>query len=356
MRILHVITSLRTGGAEKLMLDLLSRFNEMGCVADLLLFDGTPTQFRDEAIRSGINIIDFGVGNSVYNPINILRLRRIISQYDIVHTHNTTPQFFTAIASLGKQVKTVTTEHSTSNRRRAWPIFSAIDRWMYRCYDAVICISDKALVNMTEFIGANLKNTIVINNGVNVKRFSNAIPSVELEKLAPGSRKILMVAGFRWEKDQDTVINALKLLPEQFHFFMVGDGVRRSELVALTTKHSLNPRVHFLGVRSDIPELLHAADYIVLSSHFEGLSLSSIEGMASGKPFIASDVDGLRDVVAGAGILFTHGDAKNLADSIMGLENDMEKYMQISEMCSSRAKLYDIEHMAEKYMAVYNTI
>ena len=62
---------------------------------------------------------------------------------------------------------------------------------------------------------------------------------------------------------------------------------------ALNIELNVSDRVHFLGVRTDVPTLLKAADIVVMSSHFEGLSLSNIEGMAAGKPFVASDVDGI---------------------------------------------------------------
>ena len=113
-------------------------------------------------------------------------------------------------------------------------------------------------------------------------------------------------------------------LPNDFHLFLVGDGVRRPELEALTQELSLGNRVHLLGLRTDVPNLLHAADYVVMSSHFEGLSLSSVEGMSVGKPFLASDVDGLREVVKGAGILFPHGDSETLAQAISNLADNPE--------------------------------
>ena len=90
-----------------------------------------------------------------------------------------------------------------------------------------------------------------------------------------------------------------------------------------------------------------------MSSHYEGLSLSSVEGMCVGKPFLASDVDGLRQVVEGAGLLFPHGDAKALADEILTLESDPEKYRQVADACLNRAKQFDIATMADNYAKIY---
>lgn len=356
MKILHVITSLHTGGAEKLMVELLPRLKNAGHEVDICLFDGSETMFKKELDRQGINIIDFGDGNSVYNLWNIWRLRKVIKEYDIVHTHNYSPQIFAAISSLGIKVKLVTTEHGGSNRRRSHRWFVPIDRWMYKQYDKVICIADKTLNNLTDFIGGGFDNMTVINNGVDISKFSNAEPSPELESIAPKSKKIMMVAGFRWEKDQDTLIAALTYLPEDFHLFLVGDGTRRKEFEKLTSDRGLSSRVHFLGVRSDIPQLLKASDYIVMSSHFEGLSLSSVEGMSVGKPFLASDVDGLREVVKGAGILFQHKDAQALANEILKLDNNQDNYIAVADACYLRANQYDISKMVEGYIHIYESI
>lgn len=356
MRILHVITSLRTGGAEKLMVDLLPRLKAKDLDVDLLLFDGTDTPFRREVEAAGIKVFDLGIGGSVYSPLRLILLLPFMRKYDVVHTHNTAPQMFAALCSIFSNTKLVTTEHNTSNRRRAWKWYATIDRWMYGRYRKVICISKKAEDNLRSFIQDQSTKILTINNGVDVDKYSGATPSDELERLVPGSRKLIMVAGFRWEKDQDTLIRALSLLPDKFHLFLVGDGVRRPELEALTKELALDDRVHFLGLRTDVAELLHAADYVVMSSHFEGLSLSSVEGMSVGRPMLASDVDGLREVVGGAGILFPHSDSKALAARILDLDTNVEKNRTIASACGHRAAQFDISAMAEKYSQLYSTL
>lgn len=130
---------------------------------------------------------------------------------------------------------------------------------------------------------------------------------------------VTMVAGLRKEKDHDTLIKAMSHLACNYRLQIVGVGERENELKALCHELELDDRVVFLGARMDIPQLLEDSDVIVLSSHWEGLSLSSIEGMASGRPFIASDVDGLHEMVSGAGILFPHGDDVELAQQIQHL-------------------------------------
>lgn len=353
MKVLEVITSLRTGGAEKLMVDLVPRLKDRGIDTDLLVFDGVDTPFMKLAKERGIKVYNLGVGGSVYSPLRLIKLLPFLRQYDIVHTHNTSPQFFAAIGKQGNKTKFITTEHNTSNRRRKYKIFQLFDRWMYNRYSNVICISKKAEENLIDFIGNSKAEICTINNGVDISRIAEAKASEELERIAPGRRKIVMVAAFRWEKDQKTLIKALLRLPEKFHLFLVGDGDKRAEIEELITNSGLKDRVHLLGIRSDVPELLHAADYVVMSSHFEGLSLSSVEGLSVGKPFIASDVDGLREVVKGAGVLFPHEDDKALAEEILKLEASEHYYNQVAQACYKRAQDYDISKMVDAYADVY---
>ncbi len=356
MKILHVITSLRTGGAEKLMVDLLPRLKSKGVDVELLLFDGTDTPFRRAAEGAGIKVHDLGTGSNVYSPLKFLKLIPYLRKYDVVHTHNTAPQLFAAIGSVVCSVVLCTTEHTTSNRRRGWRWYAVVDRWMYNRYRKVICISAKAEENLRAFIGKSKTDILTINNGVDVEKYASESASPELERIAPGSRKIIMVAGFRWEKDQDTLIKALEKLPGDFNLFLVGDGSRRKECEALALQTGVAGRVHFLGIRSDVPALLHAADYIVMSSHFEGLSLSSVEGMSVGKPFIASDVDGLREVVQGAGVLFPHGHSPALAAEILKLDSSPALYKDVADACRRRAARFDISKMAEGYLQIYDSL
>lgn len=352
MKILHVITSLRTGGAEHLMVDLLPRLCDMGNDVDLAVFDGTRTPFYEQLESQGIRIIQFAIGGSVYNPLHIFKLVILMWKYNVVHTHNTACQMFAAAASYFCSAKMVTTEHSTSTRRRKYKIFKLIDKWMYSRYDKIICISEPSESSLRKYLGDGYP-IITIKNGIDTKKFIDAEP---IELGLGNVVKITMVAGFRYEKDQATVIKAMKLLPAEYHLILVGNGIERANLVNLIETEGLQERVHLLGIRNDVPNILKASDIVVMSSHREGLSLSNVEGMCSGHPFIASDVEGLREVTDGYGILFPHGDSKTLAEIIVKLSNDKPFANEVSARCKERAMQYDISVMVEKYNEVYKEL
>lgn len=355
MKILHVITSLNIGGAEKLMVDLLPKLKQKGVEAELLLFVGTRTMFYEQLEKENVKIHVFSESGSVYDPRNLFRLYRFLkkNKFDVIHTHNTAPQLFLAIVSVICRITLVTTEHNTSNRRRNWKFYKAIDKWMYSRYERVVSISDAAENNLKIHLnvhGAEEKY-LTIYNGVDINRFMNAQP---FQYDTCKKTIVTMVAGFREQKDQDTLIKAFSVLPkEKYELWLVGDGARRGVLEDLAVSQGVEDVVKFWGIREDVPSILKSSDIIVMSSHFEGLSLSNIEGMSVGKPFIASDVDGLHEITEGAGLLFNHGDYAQLANLIVELTNDNELYHRVADQCLVRARQYDISKMVDGYVNVY---
>lgn len=366
MKILQAITSLRIGGAEKLITEIAPLLREKGHEVDVLAIDGMDTHFKRSLVDSGIKIISFGEHCSVYNVRFFLKMAKLMKNYDVVHTHITAPQLYGAFGSYFCKAKMVTTEHATSNRRRGNILFKLMDKWMYSRYEKIISISEPCDESLKAYLGTDYPFCI-IRNGINIKRYTEAEPAT---LYLDNCKKITMVAGFRYEKDQPTLIRAISYLPEDYHILLVGDGEKRAELEELSLEeqnlkpssiqdeHSMKTigRIHFLGIRGDIPQILKASDVIVMSSHREGLSLSNVEGMCSGHPFVASDVEGLREVTKGYGLLFPHGDSKALAETIIRLCTDKLYSDTIALKCKERARQYDIQKMVDEYEEVYKSI
>lgn len=353
MKILNVITSLRFGGAERLISDTVPMLQKKGHSVDVCVFDGYDSSFKQSLLAAGIKIVSFGYNRSVYHPANLFKLIRLMREYNVVHTHNTSPQLFAAIGGLFSKAKLITTEHNTYNRRRRYKIFRLIDRWMYNRYDTVICISDATKKCLIDYLGPIKSEVLVINNGIRVADFKLANP-VSSAQIDTNKFVITMVAAFRYQKDQDTLIRTMNYFDkDKFELWLVGDGERRDDLEKLIKEQHLSLRIKLLGIRNDIPSIMKSSDVIVQSSHIEGFGLTAVEGMAAGKPVIASDVPGLSQVVAGAGLLFPEGDDKALASLIQRLYDDKSFYDKVSKDCSVRANDYDISHMVDKIDKVY---
>lgn len=353
MRILHVITSLRTGGAEHLMVDLLPALKQLGHEVALLVFDGIETPFFLQLKQRGIAIHSLGTGYSAYHPKHVVQLKPYLKEFDVVHTHNTACQYFVAIAakmSAGVKTKLVTTEHNSTNRRRGSRFWTMVDAAVYRQYNHIICISKATEENLHKHLPNLRTTTSTIHNGIDIEQFSceRGVNKV--------SKRITMVAAFRPQKDQDTVLRALTHLPPQYHLQLVGDGERRSEIEKLIQELGLTNRVNMMGVRTDIAKILAESHVSVLSSHWEGFGLAAAESMAAGTPVIASNVEGLASVVGEAGILFRPGDDLELARKIAQLCNDPIMYEQFRDAGTAKCKDYSIAKMAQGYSEVYEKL
>ena len=354
MRVLHVITSLQTGGAERLMVDLLPRMvKKANTTVELLVFNGERTPFMDELESKGITVHKLAIGGSVYNPTNIIKMIRHLGLYDIIHTHNTAPQVYVPISCLflPHHGRLVTTEHGIESKRRSLWWFKPIDKWIYKQYAAIVCIADQSRFIFEQYIGKK-RSISIIYNGIDITRFSRPINNVA----GKDSFIISMVAAFRKEKDHATVLRAMTHLPGNYKLILVGDGVGKTAMHSLASELGLGDRVSFLGLRQDVPDILEQSDVVVLSSHWEAFGLAAVEAMAAGRPVIASDVGGLRNVVGGAGVLFPHGDDRSLAHDILRLCENPDEYRKVACRCQEKARQYDISVTVDRYLALYNQL
>ncbi len=166
----------------------------------------------------------------------------------------------------------------------------------------------------------------------------------------------MQVAAFRPQKDQATLIKAMQYLPHNCKLILVGDGATKSDMRNLVNTFDLNEKVLFLGQRMDVPILMKSVDVLVMSTFYEGLSLSCMEGMASGKPFIASDVPGVQELVKHAGLLFPLGNDKELASLIQNVAQNVELRNQVVAACIQKAQEYDLKVMVQKHINLYRSI
>lgn len=347
MRILHIITSLEIGGAQRLLVDLLPLQSTSEEVT-LLVYERVHNDFERIIEDAGIKILCLNEHN-FHNPGVIFRLRKKFRDYDLVHAHLFPTIYWASLAARGLKVKLVYTEHSTFNSRRNKWYFRPVERFMYSRYNKIISISQQTQDALQCWLRSSSKCFVVINNGVDIKRFSSI-----KRPIIPKS--LIMVSRFAASKDQETVIRAMKYVDGNAVLRLVGDGENIEHCKQVAINEGVLDKVEFLGARSDIAELIAESYVGIQSSNWEGFGLTAVEIMAAGKPVIASDVDGLKQVVEGAGEIFHKGNAKDLAEKITVLLEDEFYYNSIVTRCKQRSQMYSIEGMADKYKSVYDEL
>ncbi|WP_304343515.1 glycosyltransferase [Chryseobacterium koreense] len=359
MKLSIIINSLNIGGAEKLVADSFPLIKEKIEETQLIVLKNSPSFIAKQLDQKGKHV-KFLYKGSLYNPFLIFKLIPILRKSEVVHFHLFPTLYWVVIASMfvRNKPKLIYTEHSTHNKRRDSKIFKFLDRLVYKRIDKIVSISKDVDTNIKDHLGQTFESKVsLIHNGVDLQTITSAT-AYHKSDLGFENPDILLlqVSSFRWQKDQATLIKALKSLPSDYKLLLAGDGPLREEMENLVKELELTGRVQFLGNRPDIPNLLKTADIIVLSSKHEGLSLASIEGMASGKPFIGSDVPGLSEIVKDYGVLFPRGNSQQLAEKIEKLRNDKSYSGEVVEKCLARASQFDLSIMIDKHIDLYRSL
>jgi glycosyltransferase involved in cell wall biosynthesis len=358
MRVLHVIDSLRSGGAEALLTGLVPRMMHLGVMSDIFVLERSGSSLEQEAQRWA-RILGSERGRP-YSLWTVLRLREAIrdGDYEIVHSHLFPAQMWVplALALSRRKPILVTTEHSTNNRRRGWRWFKIAERWMYKHYDAAVCVSDAVAASLQKWVPEAQPKVRVIPNGVDTRVIQEAGRAESHEIGGPLSGPaVISVGRFEPAKDYETLLRALARIPV-VQALLVGDGSKREAMEDLASTLGLKDRVRFLGERRDVYRLLKAADVFVQSSRWEGFGLAAVEAMAAGLPVVASRVSGLADVVGDAGLTFPAGDVEALAACLERVLEDDELRDDLIVRSLKRAKHFDLSRTAEQYASLYKDL
>jgi glycosyltransferase involved in cell wall biosynthesis len=359
MKILRVINSLHIGGAERSIVGNVPLHIENGYEMDVLLLNGEATFFLEELKEKNVKIITLGVSNNIYNPLLLIKISKIIKDYDIVHAHLFPALYWVALARIfsSSKPKMIFTEHNTHNKRRDFFFFKYIDKLIYKQYEHIIAITPETNTNLSVHL-ERYNDITTIYNGVDLNKIKTEKNSFvkKLKEKLKGKKLLIQVASFRIQKDQDTLIRALRILPDDFHVLFVGDGQRLESCKNLAESLGVLERMNFLGLQNNVGAFLRLSDIVIMSSHWEGFGRTAIEGMAAGKPVIATNVSGLSDIVSNAGLLFEVGDYNKLANLILTLSKDKEYYNEIKMKCLKRSEKYSIQKMVNEYETIYKQL
>lgn len=360
MKVLQIIDSLpSTSGGARFVVNLAKKLAERKIDCQVLLIDGADSHFVDELIAANIKVIslDSKVKNR-YRFKYIRKIASVMSDFDVVHVHIFPASYLVAFASLlNSNIPVVFTEHNSFNRRAIHWCFKLIEKFVYSRFSKVVGISPAVKLFVIKHLHIRENKIITIDNGIDFNSIIKSSAADRLDfNLSSKDTILLMAARFSDQKDQETVIKALVALPENFKLIFAGDGPNLQKYRKFAEELSVLPRINFLGARSDIYPIIKMSDINILSSHYEGFGLSAVEAMAAAKPVIITNVPGVAEVVRDAGLLFNVGDHENLTSLILQLGTNPFFYQKVSHLCYERSRLYDIEIMTDKYIAVYNDV
>lgn len=365
IRVLHIIPSFVIGGAERMAVHLISALDKKDfAVAAVSLFSKQGTDLETILESRGYRVSY--LGKKIGFDFSIFRkLNCVIRDFkpDVIHTHGyLLPYVFPLVLfrSVSVHVHTI----HTVPAREVGRIGRVIQWIAFRLGVVPVAISSEFQTDIEQLYG--LKRFPIIPNGIPVKYYSASERSAMDWKVQNGfaldSCLILTIGRLAPVKNQTLLIKAfargLRQL-QQCHLVIAGDGELRTELEMRSAETGLKDRVHFLGIRSDIPTLLSAVDVFVLSSDHEGNPLTVMEAMAAGKAVISTAVGGAVNLIEDGkdGFLVSAGDEIGLAKRMFELVNNVALRRKIGERAAETARReFDVSLMANSYSAIYKNL
>ena len=250
MKVLYIINSLKRGGAEVLVSQIVPAMKKKNIEVDLLLLDNTNTSIIDNLRDQNVNILSSQVNIGSHNPLWIYYLKDFIPNYDIIHVHLFPANYWSILFKIlfRSKMKYVLTIHSTMTRRWKNPLFRFLEKHILQKYDKLVVVSDQAKYNLDKFI-TKFDTVEVILNGIDLLKIKNAKP-ISLGYLCKGEENIYiaMVARFDYPKDQPTLIKSLLHLPDKYKLILIGEGENIEKCRKMVFDLTLDNRVYFLGV------------------------------------------------------------------------------------------------------------
>jgi glycosyltransferase involved in cell wall biosynthesis len=337
LRVLTMLDTLeRVGGAESMALEICLGLRERGYDSYLGVTRWREELRRTEPAAGAVQRLESAgipiVGIPRRGTLDVAPWRRFVrflrsERIDVLHAHMFGSNAWGSL--LGRLARTpVVVAHEHMWSFSGSPGRRFVDRWLIaRLADAFVAVSEDARARMIEVERIPPSKLVVIRNGIPPLPPGDRAEARRRLGLTADAPVVLSVGMLRPEKAFDVLLEATAQLGSVVPppvTLIAGEGPERARLERTIASLGIGERVRFLGARTDVPDLLAAADVCVCCSSFEGGPLSVMEYLAAGKPVVATRVGGLPELVEpGAnGVLVAPGAPGQLAAAIAELLGD----------------------------------
>jgi glycosyltransferase involved in cell wall biosynthesis len=358
LRVAQLIESDGPGGAEQVVVDLAVGLQASGAHSLVLLPACGEGWLARQLAGTGVSV-EYVDLSGPFSPAGARAIARSLRAHriDVAHSHEFTMAVYGAWASRRAGVRHVITLHGSryyaGRLKRRVALRAAI-----ALSDQVVAVSHALANDLGRDLLVARSAIDMITNGVR----SLAAPATSLRqdlRLGPEDRLLVAVGNLYPVKGHRFLVDALALLANRhptLHVAIAGRGDLASSITAGARAGGVASRVHLLGLRSDVPAVLAAADLFALPSLSEGLPLALIEAMFAGLPIVASEVGEVATALGGgaAGVLVPPGDPAALAEAIDDLLTHPARARACAEHARRRAAAhYDVSNMVRRYRALY---
>lgn len=350
---MHVLTDRNVGGAGRWLLNFLRYYNrEQFLVKVVLPSDSeliTLIEDSDVEIIRCDDLKDMSFDKGAIKPLQEIFKREAP---DVVHTHASLSARMAALAA--KVPKSINTKHCMEGAAGSTAKKMLRRGMNHRYSNCIIAVSNAVRKSMIAG-GTNPKQIVTIANGVTpLKKLTADEKKAVLAPYGAEDKKAVgIVARLEEVKDHKTFLLAAQrvvAVREDIQFYIVGDGSLKEELQKLSEELNIAKNVTFTGFLAEVEEIESALDLSVITSTSEALCLSIIESMSAGIPAVGTDTGGISEVICHGvnGYLVPVGDDEALAERILNMFEDEEKYRS---MCQQAEETVKEKYLAEKMTA-----
>jgi len=356
VRVLHFVTGGFSGGATQVAIALVQAGVQSRNIEPLLVLRRkrrTDPHRVAELEQAGVPlrvVPGWSHAATIWSLVQLCREFRP----DVLIAHGFSEHLWGRYAGLlAKVPHLVHVEHNTRERYTQWRLKQT--RWLARRTDRIVGCSEGVRLRLLE-MGMPPERTIAIPNGIRLAPFEGA----ERHPVAARIPGIVMVARLSKQKDHATLLRAVARLRDRgiiAPVLFAGGGKKRhrAPLESLAALLGLQEQVRFLGVARNVPELLMTHRVAALVTHWEGMPLALIEGMAAGCAVVGSAVPGVREVIRDGvdGRLVAEHDHVELADVLETLLKDDAEATRLGAAARASAlENYGRELMHARYEAL----
>jgi len=364
-RVLHVLANLGAGGAERMAVHIVLGLNRQRFEPAIVAYSGRyGSDLEQQLDGAGVKTWFLGKGPG-FDWRTYYRLHRVFKEFrpDIVHTHVHVMRY--AFPSL-VYFKPRLMVHTVNNiaEREIEPRARWLQRLAYRRGVIPVAVAREVANSLQRLYG--IGNSRVVWNCIPTDLYASPQTSRQAWRVKQGFSEedvlFVCVARFAPQKNHALLINAFAKGPAsdpKAHLVLAGQGVLRAQLQERVNKLGLTSRVHFLGLRTDIPDVLGAADIFALGSDYEGNPLSVIEAMAAGLPIVSTAAGGVPELLQNGkqGFIVEPGQGERLSEAMMTLLKDPGLRQTMGAAAAARAKeKFDVSAMVRAYEELYDEI
>ena len=345
IHIVHIIPALPFGGAERFLVDLINNSDPAKFKFSIITTrEENPLQVEIKFPNVKVEIvpkrgkISWHLFKDIENKLKIL-------QPDIVHTHLFTGDFWGRVAAKRLQIPVITTEHNI-NQTESW-LHGLVKKCLKNYSEFYTCPS-QAVKNYLESYYKITKPISLIRHGIELTKFSS-IPKIELNKTI----KFLILGRITKQKGHAVALQALAGLKDyDWQLEIVGSGELETEIKNKILELNLESRVKMLPATSEVVEVMKSHQILLVPSLWEGLGIVAMEAMASGRLVIASQVDGLPELIDNnkTGLLFTPGNVQALQAKLVWCFNNLSEVNNLAQAGRDYALTnFSVVEMTKKY-------